>query len=187
METTFGAYVAEKHIEKDVSYTTIAKAMGVGNAYLCDIVKGRRYPPESPTMLNAMTKVLKLSLEEKNKLFDLAARERGQVTADMRDYIMQEDFGSLRRCIRRAKTFALGDDFWKEVDELISRRIGKDYLCAEWISYMHAYRIYDPHNACDTIAYVDVENLWEAEDNAIEHGYTGLCICDADTMHVELY
>lgn len=56
-------------------------------------------------------------------------------------------------------------------------------LNAEWIPYMKAYRLYDPHSDQQTIAYEDSEEA--AEKHAIENGYDGIIICDADTMHVE--
>ena len=58
-------------------------------------------------------------------------------------------------------------------------------LKAEWIPFMKAYRLYDPEHPQQTIAYEDDED--EAEAHAIENGYDGIVICDADTMHVECY
>lgn len=51
-------------------------------------------------------------------------------------------------------------------------------LVAEWIPYMKAYRVYDPHKPQDTVAYEKDEDRLEEE---------GVTICDADTMHVEIY
>ena len=53
-------------------------------------------------------------------------------------------------------------------------------LYAEWISYMKAYRLYDPKYPQQTVAYVD--DLEEAE----RPGYS-IVLVDADTMHEELY
>lgn len=58
-------------------------------------------------------------------------------------------------------------------------------LNAEWISYMKAYRLYDAHRPQQTVAYEEDEAA--AEARALEEGYSGLVICDADTMHVECY
>ena len=51
-------------------------------------------------------------------------------------------------------------------------------LVAEWIPYMKAYRVYDPHKPQDTVAYE------EDEDRLADKG---VIIRDADTMHVEVY
>ena len=53
-------------------------------------------------------------------------------------------------------------------------------LNAEWIPYMKAYRLYDPHCPQQTVAYVDT--LEEAE----RPGYR-IVEVDADTMHVECF
>ena len=58
-------------------------------------------------------------------------------------------------------------------------------LNAEWIPYMKAYRIYDPKEPQQTIAYDD--NLDIAEQYALENGYDGIVECDIDTMHIECY
>ena len=55
---------------------------------------------------------------------------------------------------------------------------------AEWIPYMKAYRLYDPENQQQTIAYED--DIYLAAERCNEMGYD-LILCDADTMHVELY
>lgn len=51
-------------------------------------------------------------------------------------------------------------------------------LVAEWIPYMKAYRVYDPHKPQDTVAYE------EDEDRLADKG---VIIRDADTMRVEVY
>lgn len=61
----------------------------------------------------------------------------------------------------------------------------KKQLNAEWISHRNAYRLYNPENPQQTVAYED--DLEVAEQDAIENGYSGLVLCDADTMHVECY
>ena len=53
-------------------------------------------------------------------------------------------------------------------------------LNAEWISYMKAYRLYDPRYPQQTVAYVDTI------DEAQRPGYK-IVEVDADTMHVECY
>lgn len=48
---------------------------------------------------------------------------------------------------------------------------------------MRAYRLYDSSCPQQTIAYED--NMDAAEKYAIANGYSGLVICDSDSMHVE--
>ncbi len=58
----------------------------------------------------------------------------------------------------------------------------KGTLNAEWVPYMKAYRLYDPHYPQQTVAYVD--SIEEAEAEHPEYRYVEV---DADTMHVECY
>lgn len=56
---------------------------------------------------------------------------------------------------------------------------------AERIPYMKAYRLYDVCCPQQTIAYEEDETV--AIQRALEEGYSGLVICDADTMHIEQF
>ena len=42
MAGEFGAYIAQKRLEKDVKLKPIAERLGVSVTYLSDIIKGRR-------------------------------------------------------------------------------------------------------------------------------------------------
>lgn len=50
---------------------------------------------------------------------------------------------------------------------------------------MKAYRLYDARYPQQTVAYEEDEA--EAEQRALEEGYSGLVICDTDTMHIERF
>ena len=121
MAGEFGAYIARKRIEKDVKLKPIAESMGVSVTYLSDIIKGRRNPPDIDG-LEALAKTLNLDQEEREEMFDLAGRDRKQVSPDLPDYIMDESLPNARVALRRAKCQNLGDDFWQEVNKTIDKR-----------------------------------------------------------------
>lgn len=123
MAGEFGAYVAQKRIEKDVRLKPIAERLGVSVTYLSDIIKGRRNPPDIEG-LEALAEVLNLSQEEREEMLDLAGRERNQISPDLPEYIMDEALPNARVALRRAKSRGLGDDFWKEVNQIIDKRNG---------------------------------------------------------------
>lgn len=123
MAGEFGAYIAQKRIEKDVKLRPIAERLGVSVTYLSDIIKGRRNPPDIEG-LEALADALHLNSEERDIMFDLAGREKKQVSPDLPDYIMDEAIPSLRPVLRRARNQSLGDDFWQEVNQIIDRRTG---------------------------------------------------------------
>lgn len=123
MAGEFGAFIARKRIEKDMKLRPIAEKMGVSVTYLSDIIKGRRNPPDVDG-LEALAEALHLDQAEKDEMFDLAGRERNQVSPDLPDYIMDESLPSARVALRRAKSQNLGDDFWQEVNHIIDKRNG---------------------------------------------------------------
>ncbi len=125
MAGEFGAFLAQKRIEKDVKLKPMAEKLGVSVTYLSDIIKGRRNPPEKDG-LEILSECLSLSQEEHDEMFYLAGKERKQVSPDLPDYIMDEALPSARVALRRAKNANLGDDFWQEVNKLIDKKDGSD-------------------------------------------------------------
>lgn len=118
MTSKFGTFVAQKRLEKDVKLKPIADKLGVSVTYLSDIIKGRRNPPDIDG-LEALTKALNLSEEEQEEMFDLAGRERKQVSPDLFEYIMDKAIPNIRSTLRKAKALKLEDDFWQKINQLI--------------------------------------------------------------------
>lgn len=125
MAGEFGAYIAQKRLEKDVKLKPIAERLGVSVTYLSDIIKGRRNPPDIDG-LEALVAVLHLDEAERDELLYLAGRERKQVSPDLSDYIMDESLPNARVALRRAKKQGLDDEFWKEVNQIIDQREGME-------------------------------------------------------------
>ena len=121
MAGEFGAFIAQKRIEKDVKLKPIAERLGVSVTYLSDIIKGRRNPPDIEG-LEVLAQVLNLNDEEREERMDLAGRERKQVAPDVSGSIMDEALPNARVALRRAKSHGLGDDFWQEVNPIIDKR-----------------------------------------------------------------
>ena len=46
MENKFGEFVKAKRQEKEISLRKLAEELGIVPAYMSDIEKGRRYPPD---------------------------------------------------------------------------------------------------------------------------------------------
>lgn len=125
MPGEFGAYLAQKRIEKDIKLKPIAEKLGVSVTYLSDIIKGRRNPPDIEG-LESLAEALKLNAEERDEMFDLAGRERNQVSPDLPEYIMGEGIPSARVALRKARNSNLGDDFWQEVNKIIDQKTGEN-------------------------------------------------------------
>lgn len=101
---TFGEYLRALRKAKRVSIRELAKQVSKTPTYISDIEKGNNRPPDE-TLLNSIIVSLNLSADTskiKNRLFDLAAKERGGVSADIAEFIMQDD--DVRNVIRLVKT-----------------------------------------------------------------------------------
>ncbi len=123
MAGEFGAFVDAKRRGraedgKDIMLKDIADAMGKTATYLSDIIKGRRNPPEMD-LLEKIAQILRLNDEEKAEMFDLAGKDRNEVSPDLPSYIMDIDLPHARTALRKAKEKGLGDDFWKKVFDSI--------------------------------------------------------------------
>lgn len=101
---TFGEYLRSLRKAKRVSIRELAKQVNKTPTYISDIEKGNNRPPDEP-LLNNIIVSLNLCNDTskiKNRLFDLAAKERGGVSADIAEFIMQDD--DVRNVIRLVKT-----------------------------------------------------------------------------------
>lgn len=100
----FGDYLRALRKAKKISIRELAKQVNKTPTYISDIEKGNNRPPDE-NLLNDIILALNLGEDSspvKNKLFDLAAKERGVVSADIAAFIMQDD--DVRSIIRLAKT-----------------------------------------------------------------------------------
>lgn len=86
--------------------------------YICDIEKDRRPVPDE--ILEKLPVLLHLSEEEKDEMYDLAARSRNTVSADLPEYIMEKDI--VRAALRTAKKHNVTDKQWED----FIRRITKE-------------------------------------------------------------
>ena len=103
-ELVFGEYLRALRQAKKVPIRELAKQVNKTPTYISDIEKGNNRPPDE-SLLNSIIVALNLeddALQIKNTLFDLAAKERGGVSADIAEFIMQDD--DVRNVIRLVKT-----------------------------------------------------------------------------------
>ena len=79
-EKSFGKFLISKRQEKEISARQLAIALDYSAVYICDIEKDRRPVPDE--ILEKLPVLLHLSEEEKEEMYDLAARSRNTVSAD---------------------------------------------------------------------------------------------------------
>lgn len=114
----FGQYLRSVRQSKKISIRQLAKAVSKTPTYISDIEKGNNKPPERE-LLDRI--IAALQLEEfpdvRNKLYDLAAKERKDVPADIKEYLMENE--SILRIIRTAKESPNEKQIWAKVSQII--------------------------------------------------------------------
>ena len=121
-EMAFGKFIEERRKALGLTLRGFAAELDIAPAYMSDIEKGRRYPPDKK--LDEIAKILKLNETEKNSMLDLAAMAKTKtVSSDLPEYIMEKDLA--RVALRRARDGKLSDEGWQEVIDLIDKKIGE--------------------------------------------------------------
>ena len=116
--TEFGQYLRSVRQAKKISIRQLAKAVSKTPTYISDIEKGNNKPPERE-LLDRI--IAELHLEEfpdiMNSLYDLAAKERKDVPADIKEYLMENE--SILKIIRTAKESPNEKQIWAKVSQII--------------------------------------------------------------------
>lgn len=114
----FGQYLRSVRQAKKISIRQLAKEVSKTPTYISDIEKGNNKPPERE-LLDRI--IAELHLEEfpdiRNKLYDLAAKERKDVPADIKEYLMENE--SILKIIRTAKESPNEKQIWAKVSQII--------------------------------------------------------------------
>ena len=118
MTGNFGAFIREKRTNQHITLRKLAGDLGIVPAYMSDIEKGRRYPPDKEKLFR-MAELLHLAPEEQAQMFDLAAREKDEgVSQDISDYIMDDPL--VRVALRAAKKNNVSQEKWEQVIRLFN-------------------------------------------------------------------
>ena len=125
VENRFGKYIEAKRKEKGINLRRFAVLIdNMAPAYLSDIEKGNRYPPDKEKIAK-MVEVLELTPKETADLYDFAAFDRASVdkekssaiSPDLPEYIMSSV--PLRAALRKARDTDAGDDEWLKIIEML--------------------------------------------------------------------
>ena len=117
-EKTFGRFLISKRQENEISARQLAIALDYSAVYICDIEKDRRPVPDE--ILERLPTLLHLNETETDEMYDLAAKSRNTVSADLPEYIMEKDI--VRAALRTAKKNNATDKQWED----FIRRITKE-------------------------------------------------------------
>ncbi|MBQ5849786.1 MAG: helix-turn-helix transcriptional regulator [Lachnospiraceae bacterium] len=117
MTGDFGKFIEEKRKAKDITLRGLATMLEIAPAYMSDIEKGHRYPPDKDK-LEAMALFLELSEDEKNRMYDLAAGEKeNTVSPDLPEYIMGTE--KARVALRMARDNNVPEATWQKIIDML--------------------------------------------------------------------
>lgn len=117
----FGDFVKDKRNKKEIKLKAIAKKLNLSIAYWSDIENNRRYPITNK--LDVVIKTLGLSPEEQNLLYDLAGKERKEVSPDLLQYIMDLEVSPyVRVALRKAQQYEATIEDWKRITEALDQK-----------------------------------------------------------------
>ena len=115
MEKTFGTFIKEKRLEKGINLRKLAELLVLAPAYISDIENGNRNSPSSDKM-EKLVEVLGLNEEERNEMYELAAKDRDNTVApDISQYVKSNDL--VRVALRKARNLNLGEQEWLKIIE----------------------------------------------------------------------
>lgn len=115
---SFGQSLRLIRCAQGISLRTVARSVNRTPTYISDIERGNNRPPDLPLLRDILRELLKtLSLDQapgdiQDYLYDLAAKERGEVSGDITEYIMAQT--ELRKLIRLAQAKEDVGALWQE-------------------------------------------------------------------------
>lgn len=123
---TFGEYLKQKRLDKEITLRGFAKLVDISPVYLCDLEKGRKAAPSMEVMQKMVSK-LALNKEESERFYDLAALEqtaKNPIPKDLNAFL--KDNRVIVSALRTAKDLDATDEEWQDfIDKLRKNREGK--------------------------------------------------------------
>lgn len=124
---TFGAFVREKRLASEpyISMRQLAELLGISPVYMSNI-ENNRNPAPKDDILERMSVLLKLSKNEREVLYELAAKSKNYtaVPGDLPEYISTNELA--RVALRVAKDVDATDKEWMDFIARLQKRAGKE-------------------------------------------------------------
>ncbi len=116
-ESTFGDFIKSKRINHQPKLTlkNTAELLGINLTYLSDVENNRKkaFPSEK---IDLFCEVFELSSDDREKMYDLAARDTESVPEDIVETIMYTEQGDYaRRALRMVNQGKGNVELWKDL------------------------------------------------------------------------
>jgi len=82
---SFGEYLRELRIKRDISMRKLAKELKMDVGNLSKIENSKHRPPLKEQFIDEINEILNLTQEEKQKLIDMASHENSEYPRDIKD------------------------------------------------------------------------------------------------------
>lgn len=117
---TFGSFVRQKRLERDMSLRTLAQKLELSPVYMSNIENNLK-PAPSQAKLDKLAQLFLLDKADTELMWDLAAKSRKQrVSVDLPEYIMERDI--VRATLRTARECEATDEDWQEFIDKLNKR-----------------------------------------------------------------
>lgn len=110
-EISFGEFLKVKREASGKTLRGFAADLGIAPAYLSDIEKGNRNPPEKH--LTKIIELLGICGDELNRFYDLVGAVKKGVSPDLNEYIYNNRLA--RVALRRARDNNATDELWQKI------------------------------------------------------------------------
>ena len=118
MNISFGEFICNIREKKGISLREFSKTVGISSSYESSIEKGKRSAPKYDILIK-MSDILELNQDERECLFDLAAKSKNvpMVAYDLAEYINNNKF--VHNTLRLAKKHYATEKDWKQFSQKI--------------------------------------------------------------------
>ena len=121
-QITFGEYIYNKRLEKDISLRRMAEILGYSAPFWSEVEKGKKNPP-SLDKLQQIVKILSLTDDETTQLYDLAMKRRDTIPPDIPAYISENEI--IKVALRAARDLGAEEGDWQKfISDLKDKKRG---------------------------------------------------------------
>ena len=125
----FGEFIKARRLAdpRELTQKDVADRLGISLTLLSDIEKGRRKPFDGDK-IEEFCSFLELPEADKSRIYDLAARETGEVPLDIDDTFMYTDIGDMaRHALRLSNAGVIEEDDWRDfIRRVEEKKRGKE-------------------------------------------------------------
>lgn len=119
--SSFGAFIKENRIKRQISLRAFSKKIGISPVYVSSIENGTRTAPSYDILVKICNTFL-LTKSEQEVLFDLAAKSKNtpSIACDLTEYVNSHEL--IYELLRTAKRYDAGDDDWQNMIDSLSKK-----------------------------------------------------------------